>query len=92
MIKDDLWHRHRRLLTPAFHFGVLDQFTGTIFDKVQILNDSIGSLYDQNPNQLINIFPMAIKFTLDASCKTIMGLDLEVQKNHENEYGEALHT
>ncbi|XP_058808639.1 cytochrome P450 4c3-like [Phymastichus coffea] len=87
----DIWHRQRRLLTPAFHFAVLDQFSDIIADKVKILNDSIRALVDEQPARAVNIFPMAIKFTLDASCRTIMGLDLDVQRKGDNEYVEALH-
>ncbi|XP_031785553.1 cytochrome P450 4V2 [Nasonia vitripennis] len=72
----DVWHRNRRLMTPAFHFSMLDQFSEIITEKVELFNNCIKMEVDKNPEAPINIFPMAIKFTLDTTCKPVMGVDM----------------
>lgn len=81
------------MITPAFHFNILDEFTDVIVEKVEVLNECIQKEVGLNSTQKkINVFPMAIKFTLDAVCKTVMGVDLNIQKaTEEIEYVAALH-
>ncbi|KAJ8680135.1 hypothetical protein QAD02_015922 [Eretmocerus hayati] len=87
----ELWHQHRRLITPAFHFAILDEFIDIIYEKAEIFNDCISSHLKSHPKEAINIFPLAIKFTLDTVCKTVMGVDMDTQRKSENEYVKALH-
>jgi cytochrome P450 family 4 len=59
------WHNRRKILTPAFHFKILEQFV-EVFDKQS------GVLIDQlKPNadgQLMNIYPFITKLALDVLC------------------------
>lgn len=91
IILGDKWHRDRRLITPAFHFGILHDFAGVISDKVEILNNHIEEQVAKNSNKPINIFPSLIKFTLDTVCQTVMGIDMDIQRQEENEYVKSIH-
>ncbi|XP_046637346.1 cytochrome P450 4c3-like [Daphnia pulicaria] len=63
----DKWRHRRRLLTPAFHFKILDGFISTFNEKSmasaakmeEILGPSAGS-------KEIDVFPIMVKMTFDA--------------------------
>ena len=59
------WHDRRKILTPAFHFKILEQFI-EVFDKQSsILVDQMAQFAD---GQLVNIYPLITNLTLDVLC------------------------
>ena len=62
------WFHQRKIITPAFHFGVVDLFTETMSEKAEILNQIIEEKIKQNPNEPIDIFKLALKCALDIIC------------------------
>ncbi|XP_016982524.1 cytochrome P450 4d1 isoform X1 [Drosophila rhopaloa] len=86
------WHKRRKIITPAFHFKILDQFV-EVFEKGsrELLGnmerdrlkhgDSGFSLYDW-----INLC------TMDTICETAMGVSLNAQTNVDSEYVQAVKT
>lgn len=87
----ELWFQHRRLITPAFHFGVLEEYGAVMREKVEILKDCIESKLKTDPKAPINIFDLAIKYTLDTICETAMGINIDTQRKPESAYVKALH-
>jgi cytochrome P450 len=69
----DKWRHRRRLLTPAFHFKILDGFISTFNEKSmasaakmeEILGPSAGS-------KEIDVFPIMVKMTFDAISTVII--------------------
>lgn len=55
------WHNRRKILTPAFHFNVLQQFV-TIF--TQQTRDLIEKLEQHHKEPYIDIVPYITEFTL----------------------------
>ena len=62
------WFHQRKLLTPAFHFGVVDQFYETMSEKAEILNEIIEEKIKENPGEPIEFFQLAIRCALDIIC------------------------
>lgn len=88
----ETWFHHRRLITPAFHFGVLEEYAAVMREKVETLNECIEAQVKRNPNAPVNIFDLAIKYTLDTICETAMGINVDAQRKSDNTYVNALHT
>ena len=68
IITGDKWRKRRRLLTPAFHFQILDNFFETFNKNATILCQQLeSSLIDVKGNE-IEIFPYLKRCTLDIIC------------------------
>ncbi|XP_001604044.1 cytochrome P450 4C1 [Nasonia vitripennis] len=88
----ELWFSHRRLITPAFHFGVLEEYGAVMREKVEIFKECIESELKTDPKAPINIFGLVVKYTLDTICETAMGVNIDTQRNPESAYVKAVHT
>ncbi|XP_058796932.1 cytochrome P450 4C1-like isoform X3 [Phymastichus coffea] len=85
------WFHQRKLLTPAFYFGVLGKFTDLMYDKVKILNDCIENHVFNNSNEPVEIFDFISKCTLDIICETAMGVEMDAQRKKADAYFKAVH-
>ena len=78
------WRIRRKLLTPAFHFRILDDALEVFNFQGRILADVL--LEDSINQKLINIFPYVTRCTLDIILETAMGVQLEIQHARKSEY------
>ncbi|XP_028416571.1 cytochrome P450 4V2-like isoform X1 [Dendronephthya gigantea] len=81
------WKSRRRLLTPAFHFKILNGFV-SVYQKqsavlVQLLQAKAGK-------GEFNIVPYITHCVLDIICETSMGFDIKSQFGRNSEYTEAV--
>jgi|688.fasta_scaffold468355_1 cytochrome P450 family 4 len=75
------WRKDRKLLTPAFHFQILDGFFDVFNRNSQILAEQINKkLLDVNE---VDIYPMTSRCTLDIICGTCV-LEYFLNSNDEN--------
>ncbi|KAK7081204.1 Cytochrome P450 4V2 [Halocaridina rubra] len=82
------WHSRRKLLTPAFHFKILedfmDIFNSQSFKMVQKLREKAdGTQFD--------IFPYVTRCTLDVICESAMGTPINAQDETDSEYIKAIY-
>ncbi|KAF2895444.1 hypothetical protein ILUMI_10731 [Ignelater luminosus] len=77
------WQKHRKILTPAFHFKILEQFI-EVFDShgnilVQKLEKEVGK-------KSVDIYPYVTLCALDTICATAMGTEVNSQSDSESKY------
>ena len=71
------WHDRRKILTPAFHFKILEQFA-EVFDRLG--NSFIDKLYELNADKGIEFFHVAARYALDVISREFIN-QLQVQFN-----------
>ncbi|CAO1419719.1 unnamed protein product [Diamesa serratosioi] len=82
------WHSRRKILTPAFHFKILEDF-------IDIFNEQsarmVKKLVIEVNKDSFNIFPYVTLCTLDIVCETAMGQDINAQGDSESDYVKAVY-
>ncbi|XP_043484955.1 cytochrome P450 4C1-like [Leptopilina heterotoma] len=84
------WFQNRKHLTPAFHFGVVEQFMKTMSEKAEILVQCIENEIMENGGKTIDFHKHSVRCALDIICETSMGANMDVQRNHDIPYIKAL--
>ncbi|GFR03813.1 cytochrome P450 4C1, partial [Trichonephila clavata] len=82
------WKCRRKLLTPAFHFSILDEFIPVFQEQSSVLVSKLQSLV-QEP--WVDVVPLMTACTLDIICQTAMGFNLDAQGGQNSEYATAVH-
>lgn len=70
------WFSRRRIITPTFHFKILEQFFEVFIKHNQVLLDKIG----QKANgKIFDIFPLVTASVMNALCETAMGCEMKAE-------------
>ncbi|XP_016995690.2 cytochrome P450 4d1 isoform X1 [Drosophila takahashii] len=86
------WHKRRKIITPAFHFKILDQFV-EVFEK-----GSRDLLRNMERDRLrsgdagFSLYDWINLCTMDTICETAMGVSINAQSNADSEYVQAVKT
>ncbi|TMS35142.1 hypothetical protein L596_002602 [Steinernema carpocapsae] len=78
------WHSRRKLLTPAFHFSILNSFLKVHDDESRILVNQLEKHAESGEE--FDIFPYIKRCALDIICETSMGAKIDAQTNHSHPY------
>lgn len=79
------WRSRRKLLTPAFHFKILDDFIPIFNEQSKILVKRLSKC-----PYIDDVVPYITTCTLDIICETAMGTKINAQKNPQSDYVKAI--
>src|SRR5690606_27364555 len=77
-----LWKSRRDMITPTFHFQILQNYMDIFRSRTEILISRFMKLAD-DPNKSHDIFPLCTDCTLDIIGACAFGLDLGCQTEAE---------
>uniref|UniRef100_A0A2M4ARG5 Putative cytochrome n=1 Tax=Anopheles triannulatus TaxID=58253 RepID=A0A2M4ARG5_9DIPT len=81
------WFNKRKILTPAFHFKILELFV-EVFDKQSTV--LANRLRPEATGKLVNIYPYVTLAALDIICETAMGTSVNAQTDVDSTYVKAI--
>ncbi|XP_064097711.1 cytochrome P450 4C1-like [Macrobrachium nipponense] len=81
------WQSRRKLLTPAFHFKILEDFVDVFNGQSNTLIRKLGEKAD---GTTFDIFPYITRCALDIICETAMGYTASAQDDTDSEYMRTL--
>ena len=81
------WHSRRKMLTPTFHFKILEDFLIIMNEQSKILNDKFSQLDSKVP---VDIFPHITYCALDIICESAMGKNVGAQFNSDSAYVKSI--
>ncbi|XP_076327236.1 cytochrome P450 4c3-like isoform X1 [Tachypleus tridentatus] len=82
------WRARRKMVTPAFHFRILEDFIVVFNEQSQILVEKLKQV--QN-HKWVNMVSFVTLCTLDAICESAMGIQIHAQKNKNCSYVQAVY-
>ncbi|CAO1423337.1 unnamed protein product [Diamesa serratosioi] len=77
------WFKRRKIITPTFHFKILEQFVDVMNSQGQIFVSNLGKFNGQNP---VDIFPLVTLYALDVICICSMGTNVNAQIDSNSTY------
>ena len=87
---DKQWFDRRKVITPAFHFKILEQYFDIFLKYNDILVEKI--IRPKATGKMLKMFPIITLNTLDIMCESAMGTALNAQMNLNSQYVEAVKT
>lgn len=83
------WFKHRKIITPTFHFSILESFCEIFNEKSKVLVEKLDE--KANTGDAFNIHPFVTNAALDIISKAAMGISLDVQGEQKNEYVDSIY-
>ncbi|XP_031850007.2 cytochrome P450 4C1 [Nomia melanderi] len=82
------WQQRRKILTPAFHFNVLQQFTDIFIEESESM---CISLRKEGGPVIKNLLSLISEHTLNVICDTAMGTSLKDKGPFQEKYRNAVY-
>ncbi|CAK1578178.1 unnamed protein product [Parnassius mnemosyne] len=82
------WRSHRKFLTPAFHFNILQNFLPVFCKNERVLIENLRTYADGKTD--LNLFPIIALAALDNVTESIMGMSFNAQRDKESKYVKAI--
>lgn len=83
------WKQRRRMITPAYHFNILEQFI-EVFDKNGVI--LLEKIKKEVGKKSTDIYPYVTLCALDIICETAMGTSVNAQINEDSKYVKCVKT
>uniref|UniRef100_A0A182PZ83 Uncharacterized protein n=1 Tax=Anopheles epiroticus TaxID=199890 RepID=A0A182PZ83_9DIPT len=78
------WFHRRKIITPTFHFKILESFVTVFSQEADLLVDKLGQFADTGYE--FDIYEPISLYALDSICTTSMGVEIDAQRHPENQY------
>ncbi|XP_069680219.1 cytochrome P450 4C1-like isoform X1 [Periplaneta americana] len=82
------WHSHRKIITPSFHFKILEKFMPVFADNCDIL---VNKLKKEVGREVFDVYPYICACSLDIICESAMGTSVNAQKFGDSDYINAVY-
>lgn len=82
------WHSRRRIITPAFHFKILEEFLEVFDQQSKVLVNCLSPMADGRTT--FDVYPYVCAETLDIIAETAMGTKVMAQTGGTKEYTKAV--
>nr|NP_001352304.1 cytochrome P450 4C1-like [Cyphomyrmex costatus] len=82
------WQFRRKILTPAFHFNILQHFVEILIEEGENMTKS---LKNSGGTVVRDLIPFISEHTLNAVCETAMGTSLQNQGAFQQRYRKAVY-
>ncbi|XP_004853106.1 cytochrome P450 4V2 isoform X2 [Heterocephalus glaber] len=82
------WRSRRKMLTPTFHFTILEDFLDVMNEQAKILVNKLEKHVNQ---EAFNCFFYITLCALDIICETAMGKNIGAQSNEDSKYVRAVY-
>ncbi|KAK7864374.1 hypothetical protein R5R35_010972 [Gryllus longicercus] len=83
------WFAHRKLITPTFHFKILENFQEVFVEKTQILVEKLQK--EVGNSKGFDVYPYITRCALDIICETAMGTKINAQEDTHSPYVKAVY-
>uniref|UniRef100_A0A182K4P1 Cytochrome P450 n=1 Tax=Anopheles christyi TaxID=43041 RepID=A0A182K4P1_9DIPT len=81
------WFQRRKIITPSFHFKILDQFMDVFNKEAETLVTKLERHVDRPE---FDIYDYITLYALDSICATSMGVHINAQEDPNNEYAQGV--
>lgn len=85
----DKWHKHRKIITPTFHFSILETFVDVFSDKSKILVERLNK--HCGTGVPFDIYTYITSVALDIICEAAMGVPIRAQEENNNLYVKSVY-
>ncbi|XP_054731143.1 cytochrome P450 4ae1 isoform X1 [Anastrepha obliqua] len=82
------WQMMRKIITPTFHFKILEQFVDVFEQQSRVLADKLAEFADGATT--VDIYPHVGLMTLDVIAETAMGVCVNAQRNSKSDFVQAV--
>ncbi|CAH0559166.1 unnamed protein product [Brassicogethes aeneus] len=86
------WQQRRKILTPAFHFSILQKFIHVFNDETDNLVQNYLKLCENKQELSIDVVSSITQFTLYTINETSMGTKLTVQNKEDEDYKTTIYS
>uniref|UniRef100_A0A182KFA6 Cytochrome P450 n=1 Tax=Anopheles christyi TaxID=43041 RepID=A0A182KFA6_9DIPT len=82
--KGEKWFRRWKIITPTFHFKILESFVTVFNHETEILIEKLEQYADTDRE--FDIYEPISLYALGSICTTSMGVEINAQRHPENQY------
>jgi cytochrome P450 family 4 len=83
------WSQRRKIITPTFHFKILEEFIETFDRQSDILVDKLRHKMQKSNGKPFDVYPFITLCALDVICESAMGTTVDAQQGN-SDYAKAV--